>query len=153
MLGRSSPFRLLITLLLVVSMPLCCCTFRSLGKCCPSQDAAPTTSAARVASEHANHDHSHCHAVRGEADHHDVAKPCSPSDDGDTCGCGKSLTKLGIVGKPVVEIPAPAMVAILPIADYVPVAAMPSQSARAEAAKPALPPATSLLRLHCALTV
>jgi len=111
--------------------------------------------------EHVGHDHSDCHASHGggeDLDHHadshtgDNRKPCSPGDD-ETCGCGKSLTKLGVIGRPDLEIPAPAMVAIIPIADYGCITALPSLPARAKAAKPVLPPATSLLRLHCALTV
>lgn len=61
---------------------------------------------------------------------------------------------MGVVAKAVFEVPAPALVAILPLPAAVEILGLePSQLARVAAARPAAPPATSLLRLHCALTV
>ena len=151
--GPTGPFRLLVTLLLEVSMPLCCCSLRSLGKCCPSQSSPVVAGHSHAESDHEHEEHASCHGGHDHDDSQPDSKPCTPSSDTDGCGCGKSLTKLGVVAKPVVELHAPALVAILPTAETLPVEEVASIRARATAARPVLPPVTSLLRLHCALTV
>lgn len=151
--GPTGPFRLLVTLLLVVSMPLCCCSFRSLGTCCPSQSSPVAAGHAHAESDLGHDEHASCHGGHDHGESQPDSKPCIPDDDGDGCGCGKSLTKLGVVAKPVVEVPAPALVAILPTPEMLPVEEVVYTRVRARAASPVLPPITSLLRLHCALTV
>jgi len=60
---------------------------------------------------------------------------------------------MGVVGKPGVEIPTPALVALLPWSAAPSTESMPSRLAIIYGARPVLPPATTLLRQHCALTV
>ncbi len=153
-LAPSSPLRLIVTILLMASMPLCCCTFRSLGKCCSTLGARDALAEAHADLDGPEDEHAHCHGGHERTDAPPGTDPSGPGhDDGNKCACGKSLTKMGVVGKPVVEIPAPALVALLPLPSMPSVDEVPSQLARISAARPPLPPATSLLRQHCALTV
>jgi len=153
-LAPFSPLRVFVTVLLMVSMPLCCCTFRSLGRCCSTVGERQTPVHAETAGDGSEDEHAHCHGGHAHSDAPSGTEPCAPGHgDGNTCACGKSLTKMGVIGKPVIEIPAPALVAILPWPTTPSVESMPSQPANILAARPLVPPATTLLRLHCALTV
>lgn len=154
MLAPFSPLRVLVTLLLVVSMPLCCCTFRSWGRCCSAVGERQSPVHSETVGDGSEDEHAHCHGGHAHSDAPSGTEPCGPGHgEGDKCACGKSLTKMGVIGKPVVEIPAPALVAILPWPNTPPTESMPSRPASTSAARPLLPPATSLLRQHCALIV
>ena len=151
-LAPFSPIRRLITILLMVSMPLCCCNFRSLGRCCGPVGAPASSS--HVHEHGAVDEHADCHGGHEVTNAPSGTDPCGPGhDDGDQCACGKSLTKMGLVGKPVVEIPALAFVAILPLPTMPLADSVPTHVASFWAARLLVPPATTLLRLHCALTV
>jgi len=147
----------------MISMPMCCCTFRALGTCCgdseqnPSVAQAATQSSESDASEQhivdaPNHGHchgGHCHAAPDVGTTN--SQPTHGSDK--PCDCGKSHTKMGLVNYQVPEVPAPALVAILPELNFERGAVMSAHIVRMWAMKPESPPSTALLQLHCALTV
>ena len=162
MLHRSSPFRLLVTLLLVVAVPFCCCDFRSLlGGCASCGAERPATAhdemVAHARADGSAHEHGACHQhatghTRENADNH-TPLPCGPGNDKHNCNCGKNDGKMLTVQKPTVELPASVVVAVLDwtmAADLVPLAVsrMPIRDISAVARPP-----TSLLRMHCALIV
>lgn len=136
-------------------MPLCCCTFRSLGGCCSAVSERLNPAHPETVGDGSEDEHSHCHGGHKHSDAPSGTEPCAPGHgDSNKCACGKSLTKMGVIGKPVLEIPAPSLVAILPWPTVPTAELMPSQFASISAAQPLfLPRATTLLRLHCALTV
>lgn len=145
--------RILVTILVMVSMPLCCCSFRSAGTCC-SLGEIQHPAVADAAGDGCIDGDGHCHGGHGHCGTPADKKPGAPSHDGgDQCACGKSLKKIGVVDKPVVEIPSPALVAILPWPNTPSADLMPRQSALGSATQAPEPPPTSLLRQHCALTV
>lgn len=162
MLHRSSPTRLLVTLLLVVAVPFCCCDFRSFLSGCASCGAeGPATGhdevVAHVDADGAAHDHAACHQhatghAPENADNH-APLPCGPGNDTHDCNCGKNDGKMLTVQKPTVELPTSVIVAVLDwtlTADLAPraISRMPYRDISAVARPP-----TSLLRMHCALIV
>lgn len=161
MLHRSSPIRFLLTILLVVAVPLCCCDLRSLLGGCASCEAAPDKDGAETVShDHADvttHEHGACHQhatghAAESADTHS-RPPCNPENDKHDCDCGKNNSKMLTVEKSTVELPAPVIVATLDwthVAELVPTAV--SRAHYRDASAIARPP-TSLLRQHCALIV
>lgn len=152
-LAPSKLLRVVVTILVMASMPLCCCSFRSVGKCCSTGGGGPMARA-DDAGDRCVDEHVHCHGGHSHCDAPAKTTPCAPSpDDSQKCACGKSLTKMGVIGKPVVEISALALVAILPWPTMPAAESMPSQFASISAARPLEPPATTLLRQHCALNV
>lgn len=161
MLHRGSPCRHLVTVLLAVAVPFCCCNFHSWSSACaPCQTPAfdrNSEALAHVHSGRTNHDHSSRHEHQDGPTSNDGgdhgSKPCAPGDDKHDCDCGKDGGMMLAVQKSTVELPAPVVIAVL---DWVQPACV-------------LPPApfrgldreqrgierqqTSLLRLHCALIV
>ncbi|MFA6043891.1 MAG: hypothetical protein WC718_02805 [Phycisphaerales bacterium] len=161
MLQRGSPFRLLVTLLLVVAVPFCCCNFRSLLSTCSSCQAAPAAEEEEVEashgySYHADSDHAapHQHAT-GHKQHEEGQSsiPCGPGDEKHHCNCEKNDGKMLTVQNSTVELPMPVVVAILDwsiAVDMLPPAAT-RVLYRGNVA--VARPLTSLLRQHCALIV
>jgi hypothetical protein len=149
-LARFSPFRLFITMLLVVSMPLCCCSLRAVIRLGPRCSASIAEHAGRTIDDSG----SCCHRAH---DHDDASSEPTPSkpkhSQGDQCACGKGL---GFVGKPSVKIPALTIMSMMAI---MPLPALPLSNpvlapvATNSAHELLIMPITSLLRLHCALTV
>lgn len=132
----------------MVSMPLCCCSLRSLGVCCTSATSVRVENDGAGATD-CCHAGSHDSDIAARTDSH----PCVPGDDGKPCRCGKSLTKLGLLAKPAIELPEMAFDTVLPPCDARPIDESPTLCARAPSGRLVTPPPTSLLRLHCALTV
>jgi len=159
MLHRGSPFRLLVTLLLVVAVPFCCCNFHSWFSACASCEApAASGEAATVAHVHADSS-SHHHAAHHEhttgtvADTHTDTAPCAPGDQKHDCDCGKNSGMMLSVQKSTVELPAPVVVAVLDWAltsDLLPPVQFQAHEQQLRAVER---PPTSLLRMHCALIV
>jgi hypothetical protein len=159
MLHRGSPFRLLVTLLLVVAVPFCCCNFHSMLTTCSSCQAAPVAKeveASHGRSHDADHDHAvpHQHATgHTQGGSGESPAPCGPGDEKHKCNCEKNDGKMLTVQKSTVELPTPVIVAVLDwsmAVDLLPSAAIRVQY-RGNLAI-ARPP-TSLLRQHCALIV
>ena len=159
MLHRGSAFRLLVTLLLVVAVPFCCCNFRSLLTTCSSCQASSVMEDVEASRGHlhdADRDHAvpHHHAT-GHTQHGDGKSPvpCGPGDEKHKCNCEKNDGKMLTVQKSTVELPMPVVVAILEwsmAADMLPPAAIRVEYRRNLAIAR---PLTSLLRQHCALIV
>jgi len=158
MLDTRSPFRLLVTLLLAVAVPFCCCNFHSwLSACAPCEAASHVTETKLAVHSHAagvGHDH--------DADHHAEsaktpegnipASPCERGHDDGDCACSKQSTYL-TVAKPTLEFPTPIVVAVLSFPAITETwASLPSWTTERDSRAFARPP-TSLLRLHCALIV
>lgn len=159
MLHRSSTFRLFITLLLAVAVPLCCCNLRmGLTACEPCDAASSHATVEPVAHEHADgngHDH--------ESDHHAStsskegiepdSSPCGPGHEDDhDCSCGKQNTLL-TVAKSNLDLPTPVLVAILSFPAFADMSALPLFRAVERGLWVSARPPTTLLRLHCALIV
>ncbi len=150
----------MVTVLLTVAVPFCCCNFHSwLSVCAPCEAATHHEVAEPVAHHHADgavHEH--------KSDHHsDAAKiptdcsqpdssPCGPGHKDDDCNCGKQNTLLE-VAKPALELPSPVFVAILvfpAIANSWSISSL--RTFQRDSLALERPP-TTLLRLHCALIV
>lgn len=158
---HDSTFRLFVTLLLAVAVPLCCCNFHSwLGACGPC-NAAENPAAVDGLAPHHEHATAHDHDV----DHHALrtavvtgGNECGPSPDGSghgddhDCVCNNESQPLTVT-KQGLEFPAPILVAIhwFPtMPDTVGVS--PSRTGGRDVWVDSRPP-TTLLRLHCALIV
>jgi hypothetical protein len=138
----------------MVSMPLCCCSFRSMGKCCSPLSEGDRPAQAHAETDEPANEHAHCHGGHCHSDTPaDTHSDAPRDDDGERCACGKSLTKTGLVEKPAIEIPAPTLVAILPFVAESGWLVKCPQCAMVLSAEPDVGPATSLLRQHCALIV
>lgn len=156
--NRNSPFRFALTLLLALAIPFCCCDFRTLLGGCGSCEAAgiadPQTAAVPSHEDEGHVAHSHCHGHAPKGDDHGRSEPGkAPSKDRHDCTCGKNTGKMLAVEKSPVELPAPVIVAILDwsgVSDCRPYAAFRGHHVEQRAVDQ---PATTLLRMHCALIV
>ncbi len=154
------PFRLIVTLLLAVALPFCCCNFHSLLSVCTPCEAATHPAAADTAV--------HCHAAGSahehDADHHAEhaadstvggepgSSPCGPGHDENDCSCGKQNT-LTTVAKTTVDFPTPVLVAVVSFPTLVGLGVSnPFHTLGRDSRVSARPP-TTLLYLHCALIV
>jgi hypothetical protein len=150
--GRASPAQILVTIALMVSMPLCCCNLRSIARFCTPVDASQTTDHNQGGADGPKQDRANCCHGGDNSTTPTGAVPNGPSRDGRVpCPCGKSLTTMGIVGDGAVEIPMLSLVAIQAVPTVLTWTSEPSKAVRMSTAGP--PPPTSLLRLHCSLTV
>lgn len=159
MLHRHSTFRLFITLLLAVAVPMCCCDFRMWLTACEPCDAAKS----HASIEHTAHEHSAGGGHDHESDHHastasnegiePSSSPCGPGHDDDhDCTCGKQNTLL-TVAKSNLDLPTPVLVAILSFPAFADSSALPPFRAIERGLWVSARPPTTLLRLHCALIV
>ncbi len=160
MLNRNSPFRCVLTLLLALAVPFCCCDFRSLLSGCTSCDeVAPqggqtvaVHSAAEAAHDHASHNHCHGHAPKG--DDHDGSTPGkAPRKEQHDCSCGKNTGKMLTVEKSTLELPTPVVVATLDWSAITDLRPLDPFKGREVEKRVVERPQTSLLRMHCALIV
>ena len=162
MLNRGSTFRLMVSLLLVVAVPFCCCNFHAwLSACSSCDDHAERGSVVAVAHPHSDastHDHDGDNPSDSAGENHnthpDKNGPCGPHhEDQNDCTCGKHDAKMLTGAKTSVEPPVPVLIAILDwvlTTDRIPLAQITIN--RHDVWATARPP-TSLLRLHCALVV
>ena len=162
MLYRGSTFRLLVSLLLVVAVPFCCCNFHAWVSACSScDDHADRGLVVGVAHQHSDastHDHDGDYPTDSGRDGHDAHRdknvPCGHHhNDQDDCSCDKHDAKMLTGAKPSVEPPVPVLIAILDwvlTTERIPLAQITIN--RHDVWATARPP-TSLLRLHCALVV
>lgn len=158
MLNRNSPFRFVLTLMLALAVPFCCCDFRSLLTGCYSCDTA--TDARQVATHsgveaelgHATHSHCHGHSSKGD-DHHGSTPGKAPEKDQHDCSCGKNTGKMLTVAKSTLELPAPVLVAILDWSGSSDLRPLDPFRGRDAEKRVVERPQTSLLRMHCALIV
>ncbi|MBN8646022.1 MAG: hypothetical protein J0L61_12370 [Planctomycetes bacterium] len=161
MLDRGSPFRLLVTVLLAVAVPFCCCNFHSWFSGCIPCQAPPSDrqgeTLAHVHADGSSHDHSSHHEhqdgpASNNGDDH-APKPCSPGNDKHDCDCGKNSGMMLTVDKSTVELPAPVVIAVLDwtlSVDVLPTALFRGLDREQRVVER---PQTSLLSLHCALIV
>lgn len=161
MRGRS--FKSVVSLVLLIAVPFCCCNFRAwlTGNSHCDEDAGrnPVVAIAHLQADacesDSNTDHqpdsgrTKCHEALS-----DKSGPCSSHHGGqDDCSCGKHDSNLPAAAKPSCVLQTPVLVAILDWA--------PSTDRDSLAQSPihrddvwAVPrPPTSLLQLHCALVV
>ncbi|MGD9691358.1 MAG: hypothetical protein AB7G17_00785 [Phycisphaerales bacterium] len=155
MLHRHSPFRFVLTLLLALVVPFCCCNFRSLLTACVSCEAA--TAAQPVAIDYAN-EAEHGHAIHGHSpggnDHHGPTTPGNaPEHDEHDCQCDKSVGTMLTDAKLAVELPASMLVAVLDWTSTTDLCSLAPFKGRDIEKRAVERPQTSLLRMHCALIV
>ena len=156
MIAPTGPSRWLLTVLLAVWMPLCCCDLQSFTSVCVAcqDDGDARSGVAHPEADGAVHQHSPL------SHHHDddsVPPSMPPPKHGNdhnkgpcTCDDHKQTT-VGIL-KATIELPTPALAYILP--DWEPSWSMPGLSAAHwSVSRAPLRPLTSLLRQHCALVV
>lgn len=158
MLDTRSPFRLLVTLLLAVAVPFCCCNFHSwISVCAPCEAVSHDTGTNLAVHSHerdGGHDHdADHHADSAKTPHGDTpASPCERGHDEGDCTCSKQSTYLTFA-KPTLEFPTPVLVAVLSFPAITDTwASLPSWTKEPGSWAFTRPP-TSLLRLHCALIV
>lgn len=161
MLHRTSPFRFLLTVLLAVTVPFCCCDFHSVLSACAACESPATGREAHTQThDHADgagHQHASTHHQKGDQDtpgddHHGTI-PDGPNHEKHDCTCDSSSGTMLSVEKSTVELPALVVVAVIdwvPLADLVPDALFRVHEREQRAVQR---PPTSLLRLHCALIV
>ncbi|MFN7022052.1 MAG: hypothetical protein ACK4WH_12095 [Phycisphaerales bacterium] len=154
MLHRDSPFRLLVTVLLAVAVPFCCCDFRSLlGGCHSCEEATPATSqTAEAGHDHADRIDNHGHSPTGD-DHHRSDPGNAPEQDQHDCTCGNNTGTMLTVEKSTLELPTPVLVAIpewSALTDLRPLDLFKGPEVEMRVVER---PQTSLLRMHCALIV
>jgi hypothetical protein len=159
-LAKSS-FRIFVTLLLAVAVPFCCCNFHLwLNVCVPCEAATRHEVVEPVAHFHEDRV-AHNHETDRPADritsftdgHGPSPSPCGPGhEDDNDCTCGKQHT-LVAAAKLNLDLPAPVLVAILSFPGFADVSALPTFRAIERELWLSPRPATTLLRLHCALVV
>lgn len=150
------PFRFVLTLLLASAVPFCCCDFRTVLSGCTScgsstQMAIDGSLHPEAAAATTSGDHEHCHGHSPRKDDHSPPPGKEPAKD--SCACGKNSAKMLMVEKSAVEFSPPVVIAVLhwPLLTDIRPADLFRVSDRGHRA--VLHPQTSLLRLHCALTV
>lgn len=156
MLDRGSPFRVFVSLLLAVTIPLCCCSFRSwLGGQSGCHGGRSLVESAAAPNDALPACHRHAQAKGPGEDGTDTSpgSPGGPTEEPDgPCTCGKHYTGTSGIEKPGADLSPPVLVAVLPIvAPDLTGAALAVRTARHGHVP--LRPQTSLLRLHCALVV
>lgn len=160
MIDRDGLLRPIITILLAVTLPLCCCNFRLLLGGPVACHAVADDSARAAPLDEQRHDCCGSSGLSQESGAPDQAPSDqeepgkSPAPPESSCNCGKSNMVSSSHEEPGPQ-PSEIVIGAVP----------PAEMARAawdrsmEAARPAmirngvLRPATSLLRLHCALSV
>lgn len=153
MLDRSSPFRALVSLLLAVAIPFCCCNFKSwLGgqAGCHGERISVASGESPPACHRCD---SPAEAPNSDGADSQPRAPGEPTHEPESsCACGKHYTSQSGVEKPGVEVSPPILVAVLP--ETVPQLAGAVFATRAlRYGHAAQRPQTALLRLHCALMV
>jgi len=162
MLQPGSTFRLLVTLLLAVAVPFCCCNFHSwLSECVPCEAAAHPAAVVDPVAHH----HEHATAHNHESDHHvnrsaaytevrePILMPCGLGHDADhDCTCGKQ-NRLQLVVTRSFEFSTPILVTILSFPTLMDPGALSPFRTVGRDLWLAFRPPTTLLRLHCALIV
>jgi len=161
MLHRANSFRLFVTLLLAAAVPLCCCNFQSWLSGCVACEAGTHPATVEPGAHHhagdSAHDHDSDHFAdpsAASAEGSDLhPSPCGPGHDDDhDCTCGKQNTAL-TVAKTTVELTTPILVAILSFPTVMDSAALrPFRMVGRDLWVASRPP-TTLLHLHCALTL
>jgi len=158
MLGRNSPFRFALTMLLAFVVPFCCCDFSILLVGCTSCDAATHGKSQVVAAQAgAERDHGHAHGnCRGHSSQGDSDEPApgtTPEKDQDDCTCGQNTGKMLTVEKSTLDLPAPVVVAILDWSGLSDLRPLDPFKGREIEKRVVERRQTSLLRMHCALIV
>lgn len=156
MFSRNGHFRTCLSLLLAVVVPFCCCNFHSLLTACEAcvPAGAGHHGHAAASNGHAHNDHEHSDGSGGRSDSETRHHHGEPSDgDHQDCTCGKHEAKMLSGEKPTVELPTVVLVAILNWVAMLSSAAEPSRPFTNGEVWASARPATSLLRLHCALIV
>lgn len=160
MIDRDGPFRPIITILLAVTLPLCCCNFRVLAGGPAACHAVAVDFARAAPLDEQRHDccgssgRSPASGAPGQAPSGQEEPGKSPAPPDGSCNCGKSNMVSSSHEEPGPQ-PSEIVMGAVPAAEM----ARAAWGRSVEMARPAmtrngvLRPATSLLRLHCALTV
>jgi len=158
--ARGAHSRSFIVILLVMTIPLCCCSFRTLmgGEIACHAAFFLEDELVRASSSpargHDAHAHGCCHGKSATKRGASESGPQNdPSDRQRDCSCDKGGGKMLSVEKSVLELPAQVVVAALEWAPR-PELRHPDPVRGREQFPPAVHrPLTSLVRMHCALIV
>jgi hypothetical protein len=155
---RSGPFRSILTLILALAVPFCCCDLRALLTGCISCESATSGGGRSVGVQPGDgHDcggHGHCHGDAPSGTDQDGSTPGKePVQDSHDCSCGKTTGKMLTVEKSTIELPAPVLVAILDWSATSDPRLFDAYRGREVDLRVRERLATSLLRMHCALIV
>ena len=159
------PFRYVLTLILAVAVPCCCCSFQVLmnaGGGCASPSHAVTASGANSSCH--KQGKSSCHQKESKPGHEEGQLATTRGDDsassadvGHTheggCACVKHDAKMLTTVKLAVEFSPPVLIALLPWPELSQVALSLPTGFQSQFDRPLPRTETSLLRLHCALIV
>ncbi|MCC6322971.1 MAG: hypothetical protein IT438_16225 [Phycisphaerales bacterium] len=156
MLSRSSPIRFVLTLLLALAVPFCCCDLRSLLAGCVSvgakSESRPVAADRGEGTEQGHATHCRCHSSATDP-HHGSTPEKGPGEDQHDCPCGKNTGKMLTVAQATFDLPAPVAVAILDWSGSTDLRPPASFRVRDIEQRAVGRPQTSLLRMHCALVV
>ncbi len=162
MLQRREPIRLLLTILLAIIVPFCCCDFHAWLDSCDSCDSPALSEPFTIkAATHAGcsghpvgepqtHELLHKASISDEKQSQDSS---SQQDENQECTCAKHDAKMISGVKPTVEFSAPVILAILPWVESATFEIAGLSFKSDPFAQVFVRPSTSLLRLHCALIV
>jgi len=161
--GNSS--RLIVSLLLAVMVPFCCCNFHSWLSVCVPCEGATHQSSIKLAGHHHSDRAVHERDFDQHAEHHaehatalavsseSESSPCGPGHDNDhDCTCSKQQT-LMMVAKTTVDFPTPVLVAVVSFPTVVDLGVSNSFHIAGRDLWESARPPTTLLYLHCALIV
>ena len=174
MLHRGGTFRLLVSVLLIVAVPFCCCNFHAVMQSCAGCTDSTVTggSSENSGTRAAGHEHSSC-GTHEEGSNFRVKTGCESSltvkklgepvrpglpglpekGEHDSCACGSHVSKLPASAKVSFELPALIMAVIVDWPWMPGVTALDQPVVVGDDERGVARPRTSLLRLHCALMV
>lgn len=148
-----APCRWILAVAVTIGLQLCCCDLEAMFRACMACGDHSAPAAADHAHDHdepAGAHHSHDHSTASE-DQRDPS-PCDDHHEQGECTCESHEMAKSLPQKPQVELPVVTLMAVLPAPAYNDVAREQRVYRKAPNEGGFRPP-TSLLRLHCALTI
>ena len=164
----SGPFRFVLTIVLAMAIPFCCCKLNAFLVACSDCETS-TDSLLVTGASSFNHTHVNISCHQSELNPHQVvlkltntnnehSKPPNGTEhnnkhgDGN-CACGNHDSKMLTAIKSSVEFSTPVLIAVLPWQELSPLTLDLPTRVQFHHDWAQIRPPTSLLRLHCALIV
>lgn len=149
----NSTVRWIIAVAATIGLQVCCCNLESMLRVCISCDDHAAPALADLTHNHdepAGAPHSHDHPTTAEDRH--GPSPCNDQHEEGECTCESHELVKSLPEKPRSELPAFALIAVLPEPRFDDVRFTPISCRRAPN-EGVFRPLTTLLRQHCALTI
>ena len=149
----NGPVRWIIAVAAAIGLQICCCNLEAMVRVCIACDDHAEPAPADLTHNHdepAGAHQSHDHPTTAEDQHE--PSPCDNHDEEGECTCESHELAKSLPEKPRLEVPAFALIALLPQPQFDNSGFAPV-SCRWAPNEGVFPPPTSLLRLHCALIV